>query len=489
MVRIRSVAFVLWGLLIVSSGAQGVVFEDSVVILSTASQPSDVHSPWSKREPQTLLASGAILDGNLVVTTAFAIRSATSIEGRLLGRSERFALTPVLIDYEINLALLRPSDPSSLRGTTPFAMGGPLLESQEAWLLKDRDPFRLTRLPIRLNDVSILRSATSAYGALAYVCESKASGLGWAEPIVRDNRLIAIASGQDDASVYAIPAAVISRFVAEARQKTYRGFPAMGLVARTLVDPNLRGLIGASGTADGVRISQVLAFSPFAGKLQEDDVLLSIDGHRVSAYGDINWAPWGKLPLQVAMNFHWAGDAVNLDILRRGKPLKVSAIVPRFSSNRFRIAHARYDEAEPYLIFGGLIIQELSREYLQLWGKEWMENAPLELLYAGELENDPPAQAGARFLILNRILTDEFNRGYEGMDNLLIEAVNGKKVESLADLNAVLKTPVERQGKKFAVFKFRGGGGEIILGYDGLGPAQQRIAKNYGIGIGGLFFK
>ena len=34
-----------------------------------------------------------------------------------------------------------------------------------------------------------------------------------------------------------------------------------------------------------------------------------------------------------------------------------------------------------FYILGGLVLEELSRQYLKEWGQEWMKKAPEDLVY------------------------------------------------------------------------------------------------------------
>lgn len=463
-------------------------YEDSVVLLTTSSQGWDAHNPWSKREPQAISSLGAVVSGGRILTTAFAVRGGISIEGRRFGQSQRYELEVVLIDYEINLAILKPKNPEFSRGMRPLALASAIAPGTPVAVVKDRDPFRLTRVQARLNEVSVLRSATSAYAATVYQLETRGQGLGWAEPVMYGGKVAAITTGQDDSGLFAIPSTIIARFLDEASRPDYRGFAALGVAVRALADPNLRQDLGATAIKGGVRVSKVFANSPFLGKLKEDDVLTAVQGHQISDFGDVLWPVWGKVSLQVILNTLPPGQKISLTVARKGQRLMLDGVASRFDSNRFLVPHYRFGTAEPHLIFGGAVFQELSRDYMMIWGKDWLENGPIDFLYTYEYENDPAEKEVERTIILNRVLPDEFNRGYETLDNVIVATVNGQKVKSLDQLRGALAKPVNKNGRKFAVIKFRGGGGEIVFGYEDLEKAHRRIAKNFAIASAESFY-
>ena len=82
---------------------------------------------------------------------------------------------------------------------------------------------------------------------------------------------------------------------------------------------------------------------------------------------------------------------------------------------------------------------------------------------------------------MTNVLADKINLGYESLQNKLLEKVNHISVRNMAEINSALGAPLEKNGKKYAIFEFSLGHGEIILSYQDLEKAHTRIAKRYGI--------
>jgi hypothetical protein len=317
------------------------------------------------------------------------------------------------------------------------------------------------------------------------------TGLGWSEPIFQGGRLVALATGQDNNYVYAMPMAVIRHFLDDTHEEgKYRGFPSIGVELDSLVSPDVRKLIGAEAWQRGVRIAEVMADSSFAQKLEPDDVLLEVGGTPISEHGFFTHPKWGKLHLKYLLNERYAGDVLELKIVRKGKELTVSAPLTRFDSNRTKVVAYGYGRKEPHFIFGGLVFQELTRNYLKQWGRDWRSAAPFDLMYIYDYQNAPEAEPGRRIVLMSRVLADEFNRGYGDLRNVVVDEVNGRKIRSLEDMRAALRdAAITRGGKRYAKISFLRGGGEVILAYDGLEAAHERIAKTYEVTAPESFFR
>ncbi len=217
-------------------------------------------------------------------------------------------------------------------------------------------------------------------------------------------------------------------------------------------------------------------------------MILDVEGIKISEHGFYTHPRWGKIHLKYLLNQRFGGDTLKLKVLRGGKAVDVSGKLERFNSNNTPVVTYRYGEPEPHLIFGGLIFQELSQDYLKQWGREWRDLAPFELLYTLDFLNDPTAQVGDRVVFMTRVLADDFNRGYTDLRHQVVDQVNGVKITSIAKLREALGQPVSQGGKRYARIEFRRDGGDVILAYDGLADAHKRIAKTYEVKTPESFF-
>jgi S1-C subfamily serine protease len=495
----RRTTIAAWTVLLWSAGvlgaqaaraADGQRLEDSVLRLTASTQVVDRTAPWQFEEVQQQQSLGVVLDDGRILTSAFAVADATLIEGQKFGASRKIELVVIFADYEVNLAVLRPADGQTLAGLRAMTLGDDLELNDKVDIFKARDSYQLSRIPASLQEVGIYSAVTSAYSHASYLLKAQQTGLGWAEPVVQDGRLVGLATGQDANYVYATPMSIVRHFLEDKTEKAaYRGFPSIGVTLTSLTSPDQRRLLKADAYEGGVRIAAVSAGGSFSSLLKVDDVILECDGEAISEHGFFSHPKWGKVHLKYLLNRHYAGDSLKLKVLRDGQVIEIEGVLERFDSNRFPVVTYRYGEPEPHLIFGGLIFQELSRPFLKQWGKDWEDLAPLDLLYTYFFDDEVDPDPSRRYIFVNRVLADDVNRGYSDVRNQVVERVNGMPVTSMASLRAALETPVVRAGRAYARIELAREGGEVILAYDGLKAAHKRIAKTYEVPTASSFYQ
>lgn len=467
-----------------SALAQGV--EDQVVRVHVSKKEVDRSAPWQYEEVQQQSYLGVVLDGGRILTTAFAVADAAFLEVQRFGSSKRVEADVIFADYEVNLALIKPSE--SLPGAKGVVLGDDLSIDDQVEIYRARDAYQLAKMPAALTEVGVFAAVTSSYSLASYLLKVQQTGLGWAEPVFRQGKLVALTTGQDQNFVHAIPMTLIRHFILDKPGADYRGFPSIGVQLTSLTSPDMRRLLGAQAYDYGVRIGEVQLGSSFSELLKADDVLLEFEGIKISEHGFYTHPRWGKIHLKYLLNQRYGGDTLKLKILRAGKVVDVTGKLERFDSNAAPVVAYRYGVPEPHLIFGGLVFQELSQDYLKQWGRDWRDLAPFELLYTLDYLNDPTTQLGDRVVFLTRVLADDFNRGYTDLRHQVVDQVNGVKITSIAKLREALGKPISQNGKLYAKVEFRRDGGDAILAYDGIPAAHARIAKTYEVKTPESFF-
>ena len=468
--------------------AASIRYEDQVVRLHVSKREVDPSSPWQSEDTVQQEFLGVVLPNGEILTTANSVANAIFIEMQRFGSTERGEASLVFVDYEVNLALVKPVATAQLLATKAVTLGEDVAMDESVEIFKGRDAYQLSRLPASLQEVAVTSAATSAYGLISYALKVQQSGLGWSEPVFLRGKLVGLTTGQDQNFVQAAPMLLIRHFLSDHHDQSYRGFPAMGVQLEPLLSPDTRRLIGAASASGGVRVAEVFANSPFLGKLQANDVVLAVDGVAVSEQGFVTHPTWGKIHLKYLLNRHFGGDELVLKGLRQGREFTVQAPLQRYDSNRTPVVTYSYGEPQPHLIFGGLVFQELSQDYLKQWGKDWRDIAPSDLLFTLNFANKVTAQPNTRSIFLARVLADPFNRGYTELRHKLVARVNGRPIAALGDLRAALAKPVRMNGKDYARIQFAPAGDEVILGMDGLAQAQARMARTYEIKTASSFY-
>jgi hypothetical protein len=104
-----------------------------------------------------------------------------------------------------------------------------------------------------------------------------------------------------------------------------------------------------------------------------------------------------------------------------------------------------YNLGQPplYYVLGGLIFQELSRQYLREWGGNWPKDAPPRFVYFDRFQSELFPDGNRRVVILSQVLPATSTIGYDDLAYLTVTKVNGKEIKSLADLAEAVKSPID----------------------------------------------
>jgi hypothetical protein len=103
------------------------------------------------------------------------------------------------------------------------------------------------------------------------------------------------------------------------------------------------------------------------------------------------------------------------------------------------------DRAPRYYITGGLILQELSRQYLREFGTGGRggRRPPERLVYKDRYQNELFKDGGIKKVVfLSRVLPTPSTVGYEDLNSLIVTKINGVELKSLDDVPKALGQPI-----------------------------------------------
>jgi hypothetical protein len=265
-------------------------------------------------------------------------------------------------------------------------------------------------------------------------------------PLVKNNKLAGLLLRYDPRSqvLDAIPAPIITHFLKEAETQYYRGFPSGGFSFFPTRDPQLRNYAGQTGKPAGVYITSVEPNSPaMKSGLQVGDILTGIGNNEIDQNGNYVDSLYGKLEFTNLLNVHaFAGDSLPFQIQRQGKPMQLNVTLDHRSAKDYVIPPYNLDQPPPYYVLGGLIFQELSRQYLKEWGGNWQKEAPARFVYMDRFQSELFPEVHRRVVILSQVLPATTTIGYDDFAYLTVTKVNGKDVHSLGELADAVKQPV-----------------------------------------------
>lgn len=464
-----------------------------IVSLRVTSQSYDAILPWNKNTEESVRGNAAVLEGRRLVTTADLVKNANLLEVRKFGRYPDYPARAVSIDYDLNLALVEVDDPRFWEGLKPLPLADrPVVSGQFAinrWRSNGRFErgsgevvdFLVTTSPFGLMEFPMMR-ATTAMG-----------GLGWAEILTSSNRIIGLITSHGKQNLHAVNSDMIRLFAQAARQPegTSKGevmnksdfaqslFAHRGFAWQRLNQSDLRAYQGIQKAPTGILVRKLFPGGTGSVELREGDILHRVNGYDIDPEGKIDHPVYGLLLFSAALN-ESLDPMLQVDIQREGERLQLHLDRSRFSIRDYRVEPPRFDRSKDYEVFGGLVLQELTLDYLRAWGKEWQEKAPTRLVIEYSLSSlREKGKKPERVLIVSKVLPDPSNLGYESVTNAILRRVNGRVMNSLDDFREALDHPLD--GYHLIDLLPGQGRGRLVYPAEGMVEIDARVRQRYGI--------
>jgi len=423
--------------------------EVSLVRVNVTGQPYDYFRPWQKKASFSKRALGAVLPNQRVLVTADLVANQNYVELERAESGDKSAADVVVVDYEANLALLEPADKDFLKGLQPLdlALDTVVGDRLSAWQLESTGALVITEGIV--STVGMTRYPADVADFLTYRLSipMQYRDNSYTVPLVKNNKLAALLLRFDPRTqvLDAIPAPIIAHFLKDAAGPSYRGFPSLGINFFPTRDPELRKLAGDTGKQGGVYVSSVEPGQPAAkAGLQAGDMIEAVGDNQIDENGNYVDPLYGKIGfgnLLTAKAF--SGDTATIHVRREGKPVTLTVKLAHRSEDDYVIPPYNIDDPPAYYVLGGLIFQELSRQYLKEWGSNWQKDAPQDFVYLDRFQTELFPEAKQRVVILSQVLPANATIGYEDVSYLVVKKVNGKEIHSLGDLAEAVKSPVD----------------------------------------------
>lgn len=455
----------------------------SILKVNATVQDYDFFRPWEKEAPSTRSGVGALLADGRILVSAEMVANATFVELELPTSGKTVPASVTVADNSANLALVEPEDPGFLDGMKPLELidQASIGDTFEAWQLEPTGT--LLRTEALLTSVQVIPYPQGDLALLAYQLTSALQSRdgSFTIPLIRDGRLAGVIMRYSARSqnMTAIPAEVIAHFLKDAGDGEYKGFPKAGIGFSDTRDPQLRGYLGLEPDNGGVYVDSVQTGLPaHQAGIRIGDVLLEVAGSAIDADGNYEDARYGKLSLAnlISLKAH-SGDTVAMSVFRDGERMTFDVEVESQSPDDYVSPPYVIGRGPDFLIVGGLIFQELSREYLEEWGGKWKQKANSKLVYYDHFQSilfDDPER---RIVFLSQVIPTPATLGYRDLDHLVVTKVNDREIHSLSDLKSTLKSPVGGYHR----FLFEDDPKLIILDPQEAKDAERALMENYGL--------
>jgi S1-C subfamily serine protease len=455
----------------------------ALVRVNVTGQSYDYFRPWQKKAPFSKRALGAVLSKGRVLVTADLVANQNFVELERAETGEKTAAKVQVIDYEANLALLEPTEKTFLDGINPLEITADTVVGDRlaAWQLEPTGALlateglvttvQMTQYPIDVGEFLTYRvSIPMQYRENSYTV-----------PLVKNNKLAGLLLRYDSRSqlLDAIPAPIITHFLKEADSQNYRGFPSVGFSFFPTRDPELREFAGEKGKGGGVYVTNVEPKTPaMKAGLQVGDIVTAVADREIDQKCNYVDPLYGKIEFTNLLTAHaYSGDVVPFRVQRKGKPLQLNVTLEHRDANDYVSPPYNFDQPPRYYVLGGLIFQELSRQYLKEWGPTWERSAPQRLVYFDRFQSELFPEGNRRVIILSQVLPADSTIGYDDLAYLTVTKVNGKEIKSLEDLAEAVKQPIEG----FIKIETEEDPKQIALDAAQVATEAATLQENYGI--------
>ena len=290
--------------------------------------------------------------------------------------------------------------------------------------------------------------------------------------------LLSYSSKEQTANV--LPTPIIEKFLADLEDGDYKGFPNLGVSFAQTLDETLRDFVGIAEKDGGIFVRNI-AKEGSADKagIKKGDIILSIGGMPIDSRGNYEHAEYGKLSFShLVRGGAKTGDVVKIEVIRDGEPMSIDVELARKPPETYLVDPYMFDRGPKYLIFGGLIFQELTLPYLQSWGDEWQNRAPFKLVHANANPEPFEKEGRDKLVFLSNVLKTPSTLGYEAINSAIITDVNGQSINNIQDLATAMATPPADGIHVIEFSDFP----KIIYVDDRASKAVNQQLTNYGIG-------
>lgn len=453
----------------------------SLVRVNSTGQAYDFFRPWAKKAPFMRRGLGVVLADNQVLVTAELVANHTYVELEKSVTAEKTPAEVVVVDYDCNLALLKPTDAGFLKEAKPLQLDSGARVGDKATILQLESNGLIAETPATITTITVAGYPMDHLSLLTYRLSAPLQNRdgSFTIPAVRNGRLLGLLMRYDGRSQTAdlIPAPVIEHFLADAKLAKYPGFPRAGMAFSATRDPQFRRYIGLNENG-GVYVTEVRpgSASDKAG-LRKGDIILAVDGKPVDQDGNYDNPDFGKISFSyLTSTLARSGDKVEFTIQRDGKRKTIPVTVEPIDKAGIVSEPYFFDRQPRYYILGGLVFQELSRPYLQEWGGGWAKEAPQRLVYLDAFQGEMPDDHG-KVVFLSQVLPTQDTLGYENLDHLVVNKVNGVEIKSLDDLAKAAASPKDG----FHRIEFDQDPGFIVLDAAEVENSKGELMRDYGL--------
>jgi len=417
--------------------------EDSIVKVFATIRPPDFSQPWTKQPAREVNGTGFVIEGDRILTNAHVVLYANQVQIQGNRSSARITASVEHIAPGIDLAVLKPEDPSFFASHAPLVLSDALPPVRDSVLVYGY-PYGGDNLSITKGIVSRIDFAPYNYGTAGLRVQIDAAinpGNSGGPALVGD-RVVGVAFSMLAESQnigYIIPSEEVDLFLSDIRDGSYDGKAIMLDMLQTLENPALREYLNLDGGTEGLVVHAPYG-SGSSYPLRKWDVLSRIEDTPVDNQGNILLDDNLKISFAYIVQKAAKGATVGLTVVRDGGLVALELPIVR---RRPMLMPFLMGDYPPYFILGPIVFSVASEDLVGalMTGRSAAGNS---LSLAGSplvtRRNDAPAFDGEELVVVPcPLFSHPLAKGYGHPTMNVVESVNGIAIRNLRHLVEVVR--------------------------------------------------
>ena len=437
----------------------------SLVRITNSAQEPNYLVPWNPGGVGGGTGAGFIIEGKRILTNAHVIANARFISVERENDPNHYIAQVQFVGHDCDLAVLTVSDEKFFAGTVALALTNQIPQIESAVSVYGY-PIGGTRLSVTTGVVSRISFQqyvhSSADSHLAIQTNAAINPGNSGGPVLQDGKVIGVAfqgfSGDVAQNVgYMIPVPVVERFLKDIEDGHYDRYMDLSITTFPLLNPAQRKSLALEEEGVGVLVGKVVSGGACDGALKPGDVILSMDGHAVQSDGFVE-LNGERVEMPEIVERKFKGDTTQIHILRDKKPMDVTVTFDK--AWPFQLQANQYEVKPRYILFGGLLFQPISRNFLQA---SKLDNLRVRFMY-NFFVSDEFFKERPDLIVLSSVLPDP------------VDEINGTKIKTLDNMAEELAKPADQY-----VIKMMGEGRPIVMERAAVEAARERIKTRYNV--------
>ena len=408
------------------------LMKQSLVYLEVSTSSYDLSQPWKQTPIQRKSGYACAVGPYEILTLAENVVNSTFAKARTYGENAYIPATVKITDYEYNLCLLELDKDAMDAPLTPlsFKESYPKGEQLTAYWLSSGN--HLTTARSTLDRAEMKSSLISYVSTLTYFTTNVSRPFGEGQVCCYEEDAIGIAVWGTESDAGIIPSESINRFLSNCKKEGYSGFATAGFRTSAMLNPAMRKYLKVpDDIKHGVYVNDVYTLGTGSNELKRGDVILSVNGQQLNPYGRYEHPEYKRISAAHILSQTPDGDNISFKIVRNGQVMALDITGRNIKSDKMLIPYYLYGKQPEFMVVGGYIFQQLSRDYMGMWGGDMSGKAPPHLYHYQKDYSFKPSAEREDIVILSYVLPAEINLGYQQLSRMVVDSVNGTKIKSM----------------------------------------------------------